>query len=142
VVAEAIQPFRDQATAKNVTLRSEILPGQGDVVADPERIDLVFGNIIGNALKYTPEGGSVTVRARRADHVVRFEVEDTGPGIAPEYRQAIFERLFRIPGAPAGGAGLGLFIAKEIVAAHGGAIGVEGASGTGATFWFELPAAD
>jgi signal transduction histidine kinase len=141
VVAEALQAFRDAATQKRINLGTEIFPGQGDILADPERIGLVFSNLFGNALKYTPEGGTVTVRARRADGVVRFEVEDTGPGVPPEHRQSIFERFFRVPGSPAGGAGLGLFIAREVVRAHGGSIGVEGAPRKGATFWFEIPAA-
>jgi len=69
---------------------------------------------------------------------VRFEVSYTGPGVPPEHQQAIFDRFVRVPGTP-GGAGLGLFIAKEVVAAHGGAIGVDSRAGEGATFWFELP---
>ena len=66
---------------------------------------------------------------------------DNGPGVPPELRQAIFERFFRVPGATTPGAGLGLFIAKEIVEAHGGQIGVESEPGHGSTFWFALPAA-
>jgi len=138
LVAEAVQPFKDAAAEKGVTLRSEVLPGQGDVEADPERLALVFSNLLSNAVRYTPHGGSVVVRARRADGHVRFEIADTGPGVPPEHQQAIFERFVRVPGTP-GGAGLGLFIAKEVVAAHGGAIGVESRAGEGATFWFELP---
>jgi two-component system, NtrC family, sensor histidine kinase KinB len=143
VVAEAVQAFRDAAAQKAIKLQTEVLPGQGDILADPERIGLVFSNLIGNALKYTPEGGAVTVRARRTETTVRFEVEDTGPGVPIEHRQSIFERFFRVPGSPAGGAGLGLFIASEVVRVHGGSIGVgvtEGSTG-GARFWFEIPAA-
>jgi signal transduction histidine kinase len=138
LVDEALQPFRDAAAEKGVTLRSEVLPGQGDVEADPERLALVFSNLLSNAVRYTPKGGSVVVRARRADGQVRFEVADTGPGVPTEHQQAIFDRFVRVPGT-AGGAGLGLFIAKEVVAAHGGAIGVASSPGQGATFWFELP---
>ncbi len=141
VVAEAVQPFEDVAEQKRIRLETEVFPGQGDILADPERIGLVFTNLIGNALAYTPAGGTVTVRARRSDDAVRFEVEDTGPGIPSEHRHSIFKRFFRVPGSPAGGAGLGLFIASEVVRVHGGSIGVTSAAGGGALFWFELPAA-
>ena len=72
---------------------------------------------------------------------VRFEVVDQGPGVPAEYRQAIFEKYFQLPDAPPGGAGLGLFIAREIVHAHGGEIGVEDAPGGGSIFWFTVPRA-
>ncbi|HMG53594.1 MAG TPA: ATP-binding protein, partial [Kofleriaceae bacterium] len=68
-------------------------------------------------------------------------VIDHGPGIAAEYHQAVFERYVRAPGAPRGGAGLGLFIAREIARAHGGEIGVDSEPGQGATFWFTVPLA-
>jgi signal transduction histidine kinase len=70
---------------------------------------------------------------------VRFEVRDTGSGIAPEYQDRIFEKFFRIPGAGADGVGLGLYLAREIVEAHGGRIGVESAPGLGSRFWFTVP---
>jgi two-component system, NtrC family, sensor histidine kinase KinB len=138
LVQEGVHPFKDVAAEKGIELRVEVLPGQGEVEADPERLALVFSNLIGNALRYTPRGGTVVVRARRADTHVRFEVADTGPGVPAEHQQAIFDRFVRVPGT-AGGAGLGLFIAKEVVAAHGGAIGVDSTPGQGATFWFQLP---
>jgi signal transduction histidine kinase len=139
LVDEAVAAARDEAEKKSIDLHAEVLPGQGDVEADPERLALVFSNLLGNALRYTPQGGHVVVRASHGDHHVRFEVADTGPGVPPEHRQAIFERFVRVPGMT-GGAGLGLYIAKEVVAAHGGAIGVDSKPGAGATFWFELPA--
>jgi signal transduction histidine kinase len=70
---------------------------------------------------------------------VRFEVSDTGEGIAPEYQERIFEKFFRVPGTRAGGVGLGLYLAREIVQAHGGDMGVESAPGRGSTFWFTVP---
>jgi signal transduction histidine kinase/HAMP domain-containing protein len=112
-----------------------------DVLADPERLPLVLHNLIENALAHTPTGGRISLRALRHESGVRFEVEDTGPGIPPEHRSAVFDKFFRAPGAPAGGAGLGLFIAREIVRGHGGEIGVdEGAKG-GSLIWFTLPVA-
>jgi signal transduction histidine kinase len=72
---------------------------------------------------------------------VRFEVVDQGPGISKEHQVGLFEKFFRVPGSPTGGSGLGLFIAKGLVQAHGGRIGVDSAPGRGATFWFTVPVA-
>ncbi|HET6146340.1 MAG TPA: ATP-binding protein [Polyangia bacterium] len=136
---DAVKAFAATAEARGIDLRVELMPSLGEVVADPERIALAFDNLIGNAIKYTPAGGRVTVSAESHDHAVRFAIQDTGPGVPPEHRQAIFERFFRMPGATEPGAGLGLYIAKEIVDAHGGRIGVDGEPGQGSTFWLELP---
>jgi signal transduction histidine kinase len=141
IARDAAQAFRAPAEGKGIDLRLELLPSLGTVVADPERIDLAFANLVGNAVKYTPAGGRIAISAERRDGVIRYAVTDNGPGVPPELRQAIFEKFFRRPGATAPGAGLGLFIAKEIVDAHGGKIGVEGEPGAGSRFWFELPAA-
>jgi NtrC-family two-component system sensor histidine kinase KinB len=141
IARDAAQAFRAPAEAKGIDLRLELLPSLGTVVADPERIDLAFANLVGNAVKYTPAGGRIAISAERRDGVVRYAVTDSGPGVPPELRQAIFEKFFRRPGATTPGAGLGLFIAKEIVEAHAGKIGVEGQPGAGSTFWFELPVA-
>ena len=111
------------------------------VSADPERAQLVLSNLITNAIRHTPPRGRVDVRAAPEPDEVRFEVRDTGPGIAPEHLPHLFERFYRTPDAPAGGAGLGLYICKEIVTAHGGRIGVESDLGHGAVFWFTLPRA-
>ncbi len=72
---------------------------------------------------------------------IRFEVIDTGAGIAPEYQAAVFEKFFRVPGSGTGAAGLGLSLCKEIVEAHQGQVGVQSTLGQGSTFWFTLPAA-
>jgi histidine kinase len=72
---------------------------------------------------------------------VRFEVRDDGPGIPQQHQAGLFEKFFRVPGSPEGGSGLGLFIAKGLVEAHGGKIGVDSGAGRGAIFWFTLPAA-
>jgi signal transduction histidine kinase len=72
---------------------------------------------------------------------VRFEVSDTGEGVPAEHQERIFEKFYRVPGARAGAVGLGLYLAREIVQAHGGEMGVESAPGRGSTFWFTLPLA-
>ena len=112
------------------------------ITADPERLGLVLTNLVSNAIRHTPAGGTVTVRVPEATGTAaRVEVHDTGVGIAPAHQRDIFLRFFRIPGSPAGGAGLGLSIAKEIVEAHGGTIGVTSQPGAGSTFAFEIPLA-
>jgi len=127
------------AKLAGLTLRTEVMPGLGEVEADPDRVQLAFDNLINNALRYTKEG-EVVVRALPDEGRVRFEVSDTGSGIPPEHQAAIFEKFYRVPGAPQGGAGLGLFIAKEIVEAHGGQIGFTSEPGRGTTFWLTIPA--
>jgi signal transduction histidine kinase len=133
-----------QATAreKSIALKAEVLPGTDTVWADAERLGLVLGNLIGNAVKHSPVGSPVVVRAWRTGPTVRMEVIDRGPGIPAEFRALVFEKFFQVPGgSSAGGAGLGLFLAKEITQAHGGRIGVEGGpEGMGSVFWLEWPA--
>jgi signal transduction histidine kinase/HAMP domain-containing protein len=139
LVSRAIDAQGPFATSRQVQVRSEVSPGLGPVEADVDRVELVFANLLTNAIRNTADAGTVTVRAFAVDDFVRFEVIDTGPGIAPEFQQAIFQRYFQLPGAPSGGTGMGLFIAREIVQAHRGEIGVESESGKGAKFWFTLP---
>jgi signal transduction histidine kinase len=141
LIERALDEHRATARQKAVDLGVGAPTIDKPVLADPERAHLVLTNLIGNALRHTPPGGRVEVRAAPEAGAVRFEVSDTGPGIAPEHLPRLFERFFRVPGAPHGGAGLGLYICREIVTAHGGRIGVESDPGAGAIFWFTLPAA-
>jgi signal transduction histidine kinase len=108
------------------------------VLADADRLDIVIANLLANAIRHSPAGGRVVGRVAVAGQLARFEVQDCGPGIPPQYIDRIFERFFQIPGAKRGGIGLGLYIAREIVQAHGGAMGVETEPGQGSTFWFTL----
>jgi signal transduction histidine kinase len=141
LVKTAVEAHRAAASQRQVQLRAEALPGIGSVAADVDRIQLAFANLLQNAIRHSPPGGVVVARARALDGSIRFEVTDDGPGIPPEYHHLVFEKYVQLPGAPPGGAGLGLFIAKEIVEAHGGTIGVESEVGKGSTFYFTLPLA-
>ncbi len=112
-----------------------------DVLVDRERIDHVFDNLVGNALRHTPRGGTVRVAAEAEGDRIRFAVSDTGEGIAAEHLPRLFEKFYRVPGSRSEGAGLGLAITREIVQAHGGSIAVESQPGRGTTFTFWLPTA-
>jgi signal transduction histidine kinase len=107
---------------------------------DRDRVQQVLTNLLGNALKFTPAGGTVTASIVGIPGVVRFEVADTGPGVAPENAARVFEAYWTRGETRASGAGLGLFISRGIVEAHGGRMGLTSTPGAGATFWFELPA--
>jgi signal transduction histidine kinase len=131
--------YRVGAEERSVRLLSEPPPLGQEVLLDPTRIGLVLSNLVGNALRHTSEGGQVVVRTMSSDKAVRFEVADTGEGISPEYQDRIFDKFFQVPGARVGGSGLGLTIAKEIVKAHDGEIGVKSEVGKGSTFWFTIP---
>ena len=135
---------RDQAQTKDITVRVEIPEWVPPVYADEGRIEQVLANLIGNAVKFTPEGGRVTIGAEERGESVVVSVADTGPGIAPENREKVFERFFQVgrqPGAGGKGTGLGLTICRDIVSLHGGKIWVEGEPGEGSRFLFTLPIA-
>ena len=134
-----LPPLRDEAQERGLELRDEPAPQGLAIDADPERLSLVFDNLLRNALAHTPRGGRIALRVRRVEGLVRFEVADTGPGISPQYRERIFDKFFQVPGKGTGGAGLGLYITREIVRAHGGEIGLAGSSAEGSTFWFTVP---
>jgi two-component system, NtrC family, sensor histidine kinase KinB len=142
LVKIALDAQRGAASQKRIALRSEISPESRSVRVDPERIQLVFSNLLSNAIRYGPEGTVVTVSATAAaDGDTRFTIADAGPGIAREYHQAVFDKYFQLPGSSPSGAGLGLFIAREVVQAHGGTIGVASEEGSGSRFWFTVPGA-
>jgi two-component system, NtrC family, sensor histidine kinase KinB len=140
LVAAVVEGYLVSASEKAIELRAEALPGGPRIMGDRERLELVLRNLVSNALKHTPTGGRVAVRCLSEAEALRFEVEDCGEGIAPEYRARVFDRFFQIPGRRAGGSGLGLAIAREIVEAHGGTIGVDSEPGRGSRFWFRIPA--
>jgi NtrC-family two-component system sensor histidine kinase KinB len=140
VAEEVAGRFRLQAEDKHVALErhiAEVPPVSGD----PVKLSWVVSNLIGNALRYTPKGGRIEVMTGSADDTVRLEVADSGPGIAPELRDYVFERFAQYgDGADKGSAGLGLAIVKDIVVAHGGRIFVTGNAPVGSRFVVQLPA--
>ena len=135
--------FAIQAERKSIVLETR-LQGTPQVKADPVRLAWVVSNLIGNALRYTPEGGTIELAASSPEaNLSQLEVADTGPGIAPEIRAHIFERFsqYSANGYQSGAAGLGLAIVKDIVEDHGGHISVEsGNDGRGSRFIVQLPA--
>jgi len=141
LLEEAQAAARDQAAAAGLTLQVRGAEAGDEVSADPERLALVLSNLISNAIRHTPAGGAVTLSAVPAGDQVRFVVADTGEGIPGAYLDRIFDRFFRVPGRQAGGVGLGLYLVRELVGAHGGQVGVESESGQGSRFWFTLPRA-
>jgi signal transduction histidine kinase len=133
---EVIDLHAPLARESDVTLTLEAAPGQADLVCDRRRILQVLGNLLGNALKFTPPGGRVSLRVDEEESGVRFTVADTGSGIPPQHLGHVFERYWS---ANSGGTGLGLYIAQSVVRAHGGEITVRSQPGTGAAFSFTLP---
>jgi signal transduction histidine kinase len=145
LVRDAVDAARPLAAAKRIALAALVPPDLPPVVADRERILQVFSNLLGNAVKFTAEGGRVEVRATRRDGeggggVVEFTVSDTGPGIAPEDLPHVFERFWRAKKVARTGTGLGLAITKAIVEAHGGQVRAESEPGRGSRFSFTLRA--
>jgi two-component system phosphate regulon sensor histidine kinase PhoR len=138
-VAERFAPAADRKQI-HLAVEAEDL----EVVADRERVLQALANLVDNALKFTPEGGSVRLRAERRAEEVAFVVEDTGPGIPAEHLSRIFERFYRVEPSRArrsGGAGLGLAITKHIALAHGGRVEATNLPEGGARFTLLLPAA-
>jgi signal transduction histidine kinase len=128
-----------QAEAKGINLASEVPGALPGVLADRAQITRVLVNLLSNALRHTPGGGRISVRATLKENTVAFDVEDTGTGIPKDYIPRIFDRFVQVPGATGGGAGMGLSIAQAIVKAHGGEISAESELGKGSTFTFTLP---
>ena len=138
-IGEAVETVQGEAERAGVALSTDIDPGATSITADPDRIQLALGNLLANAVRHAEPGGQVRVHALRGDGGVRIEVQDDGPGIPPEHQGRLFERFYRVPGSPPGGAGLGLSIVRDVVEAHGGHVGVRSGPGEGSAFWIELP---
>ncbi len=112
------------------------------VRGDLQRLSQVFDNLLGNAIKFSPEGGLICVRLRRRDNVVRTEVSDQGIGIPADRIDRIWDRFYQVDSTTTrrfGGTGLGLAIVKRLIEAHGGEVGVSSVEGQGSTFYFTVP---
>ena len=131
-----------QAEAKRQKLEVDLFSNLSNVAIDARRMSQVLSNLIGNAIKFTPEGGTIRVSARQQGHEIVVSVTDTGPGIPPEHLSKVFDRFWQAQAAGYTGSGLGLSIAKGIVEAHGGRIWAESEVGQGSSFRFTLPAVD
>jgi signal transduction histidine kinase len=139
IMRQAEETFRPLAERRHICF--ETATGAGAIVrADPKRVSQIVGNLIGNAIKFTPEHGSVSFRAIPDERQVVFQVIDDGPGIPPEHMAHLFDNFWQARKSDQRGVGLGLAIAKELVEAHGGKIWVESEVGHGSTFSFSLPA--
>ncbi len=142
MVGEAVEQFAEQAERQGLTIEARVPPGIS-VLVDAQQIRRVLGNLLHNAIKFTPPGGSIQITAQVGDEWVTVAVTDSGPGIPPEERDRVFERFYRSDRARGGsGTGLGLAIAKHIVQAHGGRIWVEEPPTPGARLCFTVPAGD
>ncbi|HEX2778072.1 MAG TPA: PAS domain S-box protein [Gemmatimonadaceae bacterium] len=141
LVEEAVAMLDPLAASAGLITEWSTEPELPPVLVDPLRIQQTISNLIGNAIKFTPRGGTVALRARRASDGVCFEVADTGPGIAADQIPHIFGRFWQGARTDRRGIGLGLAIAKAIVEAHGGRIWVESRVGEGSRFYFTVPVA-
>jgi NtrC-family two-component system sensor histidine kinase KinB len=142
LVEATLRPLRIQFKEKKVTLEANVPSSLPTFVADEQQLSWVVTNLVTNALKYTPEGGSVVVRGMEEAAGLRLEVRDTGVGIAREHLDRIFDKFVQVrntAGTTPGSVGLGLAIAKEIVEMYGGRIWVESEVGQGSMFAFVLP---
>lgn len=138
LVSDAFVILAPIAESKGVRL--SCIESDAWVDADVERVFQVLSNLIGNAIKFTPSGGAVTIGLRTEEDTVCFEIKDTGPGIDDLELAHIFDRYWQARRVRTAGSGLGLYIAKGIVEAHGGLIWANSTIGAGATFCFTLPA--
>ncbi|MGH7602903.1 MAG: sensor histidine kinase [Gemmatimonadaceae bacterium] len=139
IIRQADETFRPLAERRHVTLETVIANG-ATVRADPTRVSQIVGNLMGNAIKFTPEKGTIRLRASPEEKQVVFQVTDDGPGIAPDNMTHLFDNFWQARKDDRRGVGLGLAIVKELVEAHGGKIWVESKIDQGSTFSFSLPA--
>jgi two-component system, OmpR family, sensor histidine kinase BaeS len=143
IVRPAVERLEADARELGLLLKTELPPALPDVQADPERAIQVLTNLLTNALRYTPAPGQIVVRLTALDDAVRFEVQDTGIGIAAEHLPRVFERFYRVDKSRSrahGGAGVGLTIAQALVETMGGRMtAASNGAGKGSTFAFELP---
>jgi PAS domain S-box-containing protein len=139
VIESALETLRPAASAKEVTLDSQLDPRAEPILGDPLRMQQVVWNLLANAVRFAPQGGLVTARLERAGRHVRIAVRDNGPGMAPELVPVVFDRYSRGAKPLGAGLGLGLAIVRHIVELHGGAVEVHSEQGKGAEFVVTVP---
>ncbi|MEX0917905.1 MAG: HAMP domain-containing sensor histidine kinase [Candidatus Paceibacterota bacterium] len=139
LISEVADTFRTIAESKGITLLVDDTLGPATASFDQERILQVLANLLTNSIKFTPQGGTVSVSRKMSGSVVEFMVSDTGVGISPESIGLVFERFWQVGKNDRQGLGLGLHISKCIVESHGGKIWVESTVGEGSRFYFTLP---
>jgi PAS domain S-box-containing protein len=145
LVYATLADFQVVAKEREVHLSSQVVSDALTMRGDPTQIRRVLDNLIGNALKFTPAGGRITVRLQRSEDMALVEVADTGVGIPPDQLDRVFERFYQVDGSMSrryGGTGLGLALVKEIVEAHGGRVALESKLDVGSNFFVRLPLAD
>jgi signal transduction histidine kinase len=145
LVQQVLTEFHNSAKKAGVTFQEELSDELPLTLGDQERLELVFGHLVENAIKFSPNGGTVTLRAWADEEVVRVSITDEGIGISPDLLDRIFERFYQIDGSTKrrfGGMGIGLALVWEIVEVHGGSVQVESEPGKGSTFTVALPVID
>jgi signal transduction histidine kinase len=141
MLVETMESFQQRAAELGISLILSPEPPNAIVQADEERLLQLIDNLVGNALKFTPSGGRVSIGGFIDANELRVTVADTGPGIPEEQRARLFDRFWQARGTDRRGLGLGLPIAKGIAEAHGGRLWVESTLGSGSTFHFAMPLA-
>jgi len=142
LVRQSVKAAQTSAEEKGHTLVTELPDTELSLYADRQNMSQLIDNLIDNAIKYTEEPGTITVRLKKEGSWALLEVQDTGLGVSPQYQQRVFERFYRVDKARSqslGGTGLGLSIVKNIAEKHGGSVSVESQLGSGSTFTFRLP---
>ncbi len=139
LLADLVQTLEPMAAEQGTTLEAQFPNGLPPVLCDRDRVLQIFGNLCGNALHVTPRGGFIRVSATRDGEFICFRVSDTGPGLPSAQLAAVFDRYWQAAPGSSSGVGLGLFIVKGIVEAHGGRVWAESPPGEGASFFFTLP---
>jgi signal transduction histidine kinase len=141
-ITNAMTLIRERAQRHGIALGVDVAAGIDEIVADERKFKQILLNLLSNAVKFTPDGGRIEVNARRVDGAAQIAVSDTGIGIAPEDRAAVFEE-FRQVGRDytkkQEGTGLGLALTRKFVELHGGRIWLESTPGRGSTFTFTIP---
>jgi signal transduction histidine kinase len=138
IAGRAIDILEQLARGRKISVQLAAVE-EFSVEADPDLLERVFTNLLGNAIKYTPEGGTITITIQDEGAHLRCGVEDTGEGIPAEHLARVFEKFEQVPGQRRGGTGLGLTITRFFVEAHLGRIWVESEVGHGARFYFTVP---